>query len=347
MRLLITGGAGFIGHHLIEGVIKNTDFDIVVLDALTYAGNLNRIADIDVFNGSYYEKIFESPNKNRIKFVLHDLGAPISETTHKMIGEIDYVWHLAAESHVDRSLEDSIPFIRSNVLGTANLLEYCKNYQPGLKRFINFSTDEVFGPAEQGVYYKEGDTLNPSNPYSASKEGQEAIAKAFAFSFRMPITITRTMNVFGERQHPEKFVPKTLKAILSGDRVILHGNKKVGYSSRCWIHARNVCDALLYITQRGEIISKYLQYDRQNGIYHIVGEEKSVLEVANMIGSIARKKFRVKEVNFHETRPGHDLRYAMDGSKLIKSGFKYPFSLEQSFNKTINWMIDNPKWLNL
>ena len=205
-RILITGGCGFIGHHLVEGILKQTDWEITILDALTYAGNLNRLTDIEIWE----------QERRRVKFVWHNLKSPISESIHKMIGDLDYIWHLAAESHVERSLEDSIPFVMSNVVGTANLLEYVKKHQPNLKKLLIFSTDEVFGPAPEGVYYKEGDVCNPSNPYSASKEGQEAISKAFAFSFGLPVIITRTMNVLGERQHPEKFIPKTVKAILEG-----------------------------------------------------------------------------------------------------------------------------------
>jgi dTDP-glucose 4,6-dehydratase len=342
MKLLLTGGAGFIGHHIIEGILKNTNWEIINLDCLTYAGNLNRLMDISVWEKEGY----------RVKFVCHDLQAPISETTHRMIGDVDYVWHLAAESHVDRSLEDSIPFVKSNVLGTANLLEYCKKYQPNLKRFIYFSTDEVFGPASEGIYYKEGDVCNPSNPYSASKEGAEAISKSFAFSFGMPITITRTMNCFGERQHPEKFIPKTIKAILNNKKVILHGLKGKE-SSRCWIHARNVCEALLYITKNGEFIKKEKQQDKGWGIYHIVGEERSVRDLANLISDIIKghslSDNDIEYIDHHSTRPGHDLRYALSGEKLKLQGFRYSKTLENSFEKMVKWMIDdkNKKWLNL
>jgi dTDP-glucose 4,6-dehydratase len=341
-RILITGGCGFIGHHLVEGVLKQTDWEIIILDALTYAGNLNRLTDI---------KIWEK-EKDRVKFIWHDLCAPISETTHKMIGDLDYIWHLAAASHVERSLEDSIPFVMSNVTGTANLLEYVKKYQPKLKKFVTFSTDEVFGPAPKGVDYKEGDVCNPSNPYSASKEGQEAISKAFAFSFGLPIIITRTMNVFGERQHPEKFIPKTVRTILREEILTIHGLPG-NISSRKWIHARNVCAALLFLMEKGETIEKKYQNDPSHGIYHIVGEEKNVLELANRISMIIKGKeldqSEIEFVDFHRTRPGHDLRYSLDGSKLKNLGFEYPLTFEQSFDQTIKWMIkpENQKWLNL
>ena len=341
-RLLITGGCGFIGHHLIEGVLKTTDWEIIILDALTYAGSLNRLTDIDIW----------PKEKHRVKFVWHDLKAPISETTHKMIGELDYVWHLAAESDVGRSLENSIPFVMSNVVGTANLLEYVKKYQPNIEKFVTFSTDEVFGPAPIGVEYKEGDTCNPSNPYSASKEGQEAISKAFAFSFGLPIMITRTMNCIGERQHPEKFIPKTVKAILEGKPVVIHGLPG-NISSRKWIHARNVCDALIFLMDKGELIEKKYQNNPSHGIYHIVGEERNALELANKISKIIKgrdlKKEEIQYYNFHILRPGHDLRYSLSGEKLLKLGFKYPLSFEESFDKCIRWMIkpENQKWLNL
>jgi len=325
-----------------EGVLKKTDWEIIILDALTYAGNLNRLTDIDI-----WEK-----EKHRVKFIWHDLKSPISETTHKMIGDLDYIWHLAAESDVSRSLENSIPFVMSNVVGTANLLEYVKKYQPNIEKFVTFSTDEVMGPAPFGVDYKEGDTCNPSNPYSASKEGQEAISKAFAFSFGLPVMVTRTMNCIGERQHPEKFIPKTVKAILNNEKVVIHGLPG-NISSRKWIHARNVCDALIFLMDKGETIEKKYQNDPSHGIYHIVGEERNVLELANRISRIIKGRelepSEIEYVDFHRTRPGHDLRYSLDGSKLKSLGFEYPLTLEQSFDKMIKWMIkpENRKWLNL
>ncbi len=346
-KLLLTGGAGFIGHHVVEGVLKNTDWDIIILDCLTYAGSLKRLSSIDV-----WEK-----EKGRVKFVWHDLRAPISEIVHKDIGEIDYVWHLAAESHVDKSLEDAMPFVMSNVVGTTNLLKYIKKYQTNLKRFVYFSTDEVFGPAEKGVFYKEGDACNPSNPYAGSKLGAEAMCKAFAFSHQMPITISRTMNVFAERQHPEKFIPKTVKAILDGRPITIHGTPEIGFSTRCWIHARNSCDALMWITENGEFIEKKHQEDRGHGIYHIVGEERDVVWMANRIAKIIKgreldeKKGEIsfEYINFHETRPGHDFRYAMSGEKLKSQGFEYKLTLKESFDKMVKWMIkdENKKWLDL
>lgn len=330
MRILVTGGIGFVGHHLVEHLLKNTNWEIVILDNLNYAGNLNRLTDIDI-----WEK-----EKDRVKFVWHDLKAPISETTHKMIGDLDYIWHLAAESHVERSLEDSVPFVMSNVLGTTNLLEYVKKNQPNLKKYIQFSTDEVYGPAPEGVFYKEWDRLKPSNPYSAAKGGGDLLAFAFSRSFKLPILITRSMNIFGERQHPEKFIPKVVRAILNNETTVIHGVPG-NISSRCWIHARNVADALIFLLKKGE----------PEEIYNIVGEERSILDLANRISGVIRggklKEEEIEYVDFHRTRPGHDRRYALDGTKLKEMGWAPKSTLEESFDKMIEWMVKHPEWLNL
>ena len=328
--ILVTGAAGFVGHHFVDHVLENTDWNIIVLDSLNYAGNMNRVTDSEFFT------------TKRVKFVWHDLKAPISKTIHKLIGKLDYCIHFAAESHVDRSLEDSIPFVMSNVVGTANLLEYFKHYQPGCKTLI-FSTDEVFGPAPEGVYFKEEDRFKPSNPYSASKAGEEMIAYSFAHAFDSPISVVRSMNIIGERQHPEKFVPKTIKAILDNEKVILHGKGREDLSSRCWIHARNVANGLLFLLDKAE----------KEELYHIVGEERTVLEMADWICEVIKgrklKDDEIEWLDYNTARPGHDKRYALSGEKLAKMGWTPPKNLEESLKKTVKWMIDpkHQKWLNL
>jgi dTDP-glucose 4,6-dehydratase len=326
--LLLTGGAGFIGHHLIEGVLRQTNWDIIIIDSLTYAGNLNRIADISNF----------SQQKHRLHFVYHDLIAPFTKDLHNQIGPVSYVWHLAAHSHVDRSLEDALPFAQSSVVGTTNLLQYLRQYQkPTMEKYIGFNTDEVFGPALPGVFHKESDKFYPSNPYSAAKAGQWAMEYAFLHSFQMPISITHTMNVIGERQNPEKFIPKTIKSILCNQSVTLHGSPDQP-SSRCWIHAREVCNALLFLTHN----------DRNYGIYNIVGEERTVLQMANSLSRIIGQPANIQWLDFHHTRPGHDLRYALDGSTLTNMGFRYTYPLDLSLEKMTRWMIspERRKWLD-
>lgn len=347
MRILITGGYGFVGSHFVEHVLVNTDWEIVILDCLNYAGNMNRIVDI------------QSYDPKRITTVFHDLRASISETIHKMIGEIDYVWHLAAESHVDNSLKDSIPFVQSNVLGTANLLEYLKKNQ-NPKKIVYFSTDEVFGPAPDPLHepdhkYVENESLNPSNPYSGAKASGEMIARAFANSFGMPIMITRTMNVYGERQHPEKFLPKIMRNIIYGDKVVLHGYKG-SPSSRCWVHARRAADILLFLMEYGAVMDKDHQKDRGYGVYHVIGEEWNVKDLANKICQIIKgrdlKDTEIEYIDVHKDRPGHDKRYALDGSKVQQLGYipskKYP-NLDIVLEKMVNWSIlpENKHWLGL
>jgi len=321
-----------VGHHCVEHIYKNTDWNIIILDSLNYAGNLNRISDI-------FSDILIS-NSERLRIVWHDLRAPISETTHKLIGKLDYCIHMAAESHVDRSLVDSIPFIMSNVVGTANLLEYFKKSQLECKTLI-FSTDEVFGSASSGVAFKEGDIFKPSNPYSGSKAAQELVAYSFAHSFYMPISFIRSTNIFGERQHPEKFIPKTIRAILNNEKVVLHGKGKEDSSLRCWIHARNVGDALLFL----------LEKSKTKEAYHIAGEEKGVLEIADWIcEAIKGRKLKEEEiqwVDYETARQGHDKRYLLSGEKLEKMGWQPPVDLEKSVKKTVKWTLDNPQWLHL
>jgi len=331
-KVLITGVAGFIGHHLLEGVLKQTDWNVVGLDALTYAGDLNRISDIGP-----WEK-----EQHRFKFIWHDLRSPLSETIHKMIGEVDYIWHLAAETHIDKSLEDSVPFVQANVLGTANLLEYVKHYQPNLKKYVQFSTDECYGAAPDGIFFNEEAPLKPSNPYSASKAGADLLAYTFGHAFNLPIIITRCMNVFGERQYPEKFIPKTIKAILENSKVLIHGSPGE-VSFRFWIHARNVADFLIFLMEKGEL----------KQTYNIVGVEQDVLTIANMASQIIKGRpladNEIEYINFHAARPGHDRRYALDGTKAKNLGWEPKLNFQESFEKMVKWMIkdENRRWLNL
>lgn len=328
MKVLITGGAGFIGHHCIEGVLKKTDWQIVIIDRLDISGNTKRLTDIEI-----WEK-----EKHRVKFIWWDLKSEINPQIKKEIGEVDYIWHLAASSHVDRSISDPLSFVMDNVVGTCNLLNYARTLS-NLKLFINFGTDEIFGPAPEGVFYKEWDRYKSGNPYSATKAGAEELCIAFANTYKIPIICTHTMNVFGERQHPEKFIPLVIKKVLSGEKVLIHADKtRTKSGARMWIHARNVCKALLFLTEKGKIGEKY----------NIVGEkEVSNLEMAQFIAKIVGKELKYEMVDFHSSRPGHDLRYALDGIKMKNMGWQLPKTFEQSFEKTIKWTLENKKWLDI
>lgn len=337
MKVLITGGAGFVGHHLVEHFIKNTDWEIIVIDALNYASNgFDRLRDIKVFDD------------NRVKIFTLDLKEPISEGVKREVGEVDYIINLASESHVDNSIEDPIYFINNNINLVLNMLQWARE-MPRLKKFIQFSTDEVYGTAPDGVNYKEGDRFNPGNPYSASKAAQEDITRAYSNTYGVPAVITNTMNVIGERQHPEKFVPMCIRKILREEKILIHSNKeKTRAGSRFYIHARNVAQAIHFIlTKNKELLNKV---DASLGKFNIVGErEIDNLSLAQMIANIIGKPLKYEMVDFHSSRPGHDLRYALDGSKLKSLGFKYPKNFEETLIKTIRWYLEphNKRWLNL
>jgi dTDP-glucose 4,6-dehydratase len=248
---------------------------------------------------------------------------------------------MGAETHVDNSIENPEPFVRCNVLGTMNLLEFARK-APRLKKFLYMGTDEVFGPADRATVpngYREWDRYNSTNPYSASKAGGEELCLAWANTYNVPAIIVHTMNIFGERQHPEKFIPKVIRAVLNGETVFIHADRTLTVSgSRFWIHARNVAQAVLFLLENGE--------DREK--YNIVGEkEVSNLEMAQFIANILDQPLRYEMVDFHSSRPGHDLRYGLDGTKLSEIGFRYPKSFDESLTKTIQWTLENPKWLEL
>ncbi len=325
---LVTGGAGFIGHHVIAAILKETDWNVVSLDRLDCSGNLNRLADMDIF-----EKY-----KRRIRPIFHDLRAEINSQLTAQIGPVDYILHLAASTHVDRSIQDPMLFVMDNVVGTTNVLNFARR-QDRLEAMIQFSTDEVFGAAPVGVNYKEWDRYRSGNPYAASKAGAEEMAIAFENTYKLPIFVTHTMNVFGERQHPEKFIPKVIAKTLKGETVTIHSDKtKTTSGTRFYLHARNAASALLFLLQG----KKWSPGEK----YNIVGEkEVSNLEMAKFIARILGRKLQYEMVDFHSSRPGHDLRYALDGTLIDKMGWKVPIGFEKSLEKTVLWTVNNDRWM--
>jgi dTDP-glucose 4,6-dehydratase len=266
----------------------------------------------------------------------------VSPVLASEIGGIDYVLNVASESHVDRSIAEPAAFIQNNVALVTNMLDYARSYP--VERFLHVSTDEVYGPAPAGTAHREWvDQYYPSNPYSASKAAQESIAYSYWRTYGVPVIITNTMNIIGESQDPEKFVPMVMKRILAGETVPIHASATGHVGSRFYLHARNQADALLFAL--GEDAPTYAER-RAPAKWHVVGErEMSNLEMAELIAAYIGKPLRYELVDFHSSRPGHDLRYALDGSKIAAAGWSAPLSLEESLERTIKWTLAHPEWL--
>ena len=337
-RALVTGGAGFIAHHVISQILKQTDWEIVTLDRLDFSGNLNRLQDV--------LKDFSDEDRSRVNVVFHDLKAAVNPLIASEIGKVDYILHLAAGSHVDRSIEYPMEFVLDNVVGTANILDYARSMD-NLERFVYFSTDEVFGPAPAGVNYEENDRYNSTNPYSATKAGGEELAVAYHNTYGVPVYITHTMNVFGQRQHPEKFIPMCIKRIRDGESITIHSDPtKTVPGSRHYIHAEDVADALLFLLNQDTI-----EENNWGGAkcpkFNIVGaRELNNLELAQMIALIQNKQLNYELVDFHSQRPGHDLRYALSGEKMKMMGWE-PKPIEERVSEVVQWTLDNPRWIKL
>jgi dTDP-glucose 4,6-dehydratase len=337
-RVLVTGGAGFIAHHVISNIIKNTDWHIVSMDRLDFSGNLNRIYDM--------MQEFTPEDRARVEVVFHDLKAEINPMLQDAIGQVDYILHLAAGSHVDRSIANPMEFVMDNVVGTVNLLQFAR-LQPNLKSFVYFSTDEVFGPAPKGVSYSERDRYNATNPYSASKAAGEEMCVAFENTYDLPIIITHTMNVFGQRQHPEKYIPLCIQKIRDGETVTIHANpEKTEAGTRHYVHASDVADGLMFIL--GLDLSK-LEKDFGGAKcpkFNLVGpEEIDNLSLAKLIAEAQGKELKYEMVDFHSARPGHDLRYAMSGDYLKRLGWEPKIKLSERIQEVVEWTLDNPRWL--
>ncbi len=341
-RVLITGGAGFIAHHTIRHILENTDWEIVSLDRLDYSGNLNRIADM--------MNEFDKKDQKRVKIIFHDLRAEINEMLQADLGNFNYIIHMAASSHVDRSIDDPMCFVLDNVVATCNILNFCRKNN-SLENFIYFSTDEVFGPAPKGVNYKERDRYNSTNPYSATKAGGEELAVAFENSYKLPIYITHTMNVFGERQHPEKFIPMVIRKVRDNESVTIHSDetKKIP-GSRHYIHAKDVADGCLFLLNNNDKI-KILKKDFGGAKcpkFNLVGPiELNNLELAKKIADAQNKDLKYEMVDFHSSRPGHDLRYALDGGLMKELGWIPRISIDERIKQVVNWTLKNDRWLKL
>lgn len=342
-RVLLTGASGAIGAHVIAHFLTKTDWDIVALDSFhkEHKGYFDRISTVV----SEYEKTIEHSAAGRVKIFSHDLTAPFTSREIEEIGDIDYVVNLASRSDVQNSIDDPLSFIRNNTELMLNMLEYARVAMPRV--FLHFSTDEVYGPApKDSGGHKEWDPILPSNPYSASKAMQEALAIAWWRCYGVPLIITNTMNNFGEMQAPSKFPAMIQKKIEAGEVIDIHAANEENIGSRYYIHSRNSADAILFILKNiqpqmhgaGEI-------DRPVRL-NIVGDKQvNNAELIQVIAGLMGKEAKTRIVNFHDHNPGHDLHYGLNGEALAALGWHSPVSFEESMKQTIEWQQANPEWM--
>lgn len=312
MRLLVTGGAGFMGSNFIRYMLKKySDYKIVNLDKLTYAGNLDNLRDIE-----------KNPNYKFIKGDICDI-----KIVDSLARDVDAIINYAAETHVDRSIMDPREFAMTDVIGTQTLLEAAKKYNHS--RFIQISTDEVFGSIEKGKFNEESPFL-PNSPYAASKAGGDLLCRAYVKTYKMPIIVTHSCNFIGPYQYPEKFIPLFITNLLEGKKVPLYGK---GSNIREWIYAEDHCSAIDLILHKGKI----------GEVYNIgTGEEKTNVEITKMI--LAAMKKGESEIEFVKDRLAHDWRYALDSSKLRALGWAPKNDFGSALKKTIEWYKNNEKW---
>ena len=331
MRVLITGSAGFVGHQIVARLLESTDFEVTGLDRLNYSGNLNRIAEV-----------VRSEDQSRYRVVHHDLRSEVNEPLMKQLGTFDYIIHVAASSHVDRSIDQPMNFVLDNVVGTCNILDFARK-QENLKKFIYFSTDEIFGPAPPGIAYDEYDGYNSTNPYSAAKAGGEELCVAFRNTYKVPVVITHTMNIFGPRQHPEKFIPMCISKVRKGEKIFIHSDAtRTIPGSRHYIHVEDVADAILFILMNDPDPGRPGYCPK----FNVVGkEEVDNLTLAQHIAEAVGKPLRYELVDFHSSRPGHDLRYALSGQRLKNAGWEPKVSLKERIREVVKWSLANDHWL--
>ncbi|MUV59844.1 dTDP-glucose 4,6-dehydratase [Halobacterium sp. CBA1126] len=304
MRVLVTGGAGFIGSNFVHHLVEDTEDSVVTLDALTYAGSKENL-----------EGVLDHP---RHEFVEGDIRN--RELVDQLVADVDAVVNFAAESHVDRSIEGAEPFVSTNVQGTQTLLDAASNSD--IERFVQVSTDEVYGEIEDGEF-SEDDALNPRNPYAATKAGADLLARSYYTTHDVPVVITRSSNNFGPRQHPEKLIPKFLKKANEGKSLPVYGD---GSNVREWIYVTDNCRAIDTVLRDGTV----------GEVYNIgSGIELENIEVTRKILDVVGASDNL--IEFVDDRAGHDQRYALDTSKMEILGWKPRISFEEGLERTAEY----------
>ena len=333
-RVLLTGADGFIGSHCLDHFLATTDWQVVCVNSWSHGGFAERIVE------SHFAQ-----HRDRVEIHTHDLALPLSDLLLRRISPIDAVVHFAAESHVDTSIQQSRMVVENNVACTLTVLEAARILKPEI--VIQISTDEVYGPAEGDDSHPEWSPLLPSNPYSGSKAAQEVIAHSYWRTHGVPVVITNGMNSIGERQPPEKFLPMVIRRVLRGEHLDLHASpdrREVG--SRNYLHARNHADACRWLIERGRV-GQFPAADRPDR-WNIPGQSRlSNLVFAQRVAGFIGKPLLSRLVDGNTGRPGHDLHYGLDGSKITAAGWNHPVPFDAALEKTVQWYLRNLDWLEL
>ena len=349
-RVLFTGHGGFVGHHCLEYFLEHTDWELICIDSFRHKGTCRRVVEVGGDNP-------------RVKTYKHDLSTPIDPQLENLIFErwiddngkvrekpIHLIINMASESAVERSTIDPVSCLHNNWHLAINVLEFARRCK-GLEQFIHFSTDEVYGEAPPDSAHEEWAPILPSNPYAASKAAQEAMAISYWRSYNLPIVITNTMNIIGERQDPEKFLPKIVQKVALGEEMPIYGDSPESIGSRIYLDAKNCADALVFLANKKP--TKYLDLvasgqtgDTRPDRYNICGDtELNNLELALKVAEVMSKELNYHLVPSESARPGYDRRYALDGAKMDSMGWKAPYTLDESLGRIVNWTLDNPHWL--
>lgn len=367
-HVLLTGAAGFVGSHILAKILLETDWIVHCPVSFRHHGNPERITQVVDSANADLPQVGPNPLSawDRVHLYACDLSLPVGTTIAARWSRCRYVFNVASSSHVDRSIIEPGEFIQNNVALMTNVLDLARR-MPELELFLQMSTDEVYGPAYDEHRHTEWETVLPSNPYSASKAAQEAIAFSYWRTYDMPIIITNTMNIIGIRQDAEKFLPLVIRRLCNGEKITVHSSTEGESGSRYYLHADNLADAWLHITRHftpGPWSAIYRPVPRYSygwdrpARYNIVGEreiknDELVRMVARtllgFIGDVDPDEYAeslIERVDFHSSRPGHDLRYALDGAKIHDElDWTPPVPLEESIRQTVHWYVTNPEWL--
>ena len=314
-KVLITGGAGFIGSNFVKYMLEEyPNYEIINLDALTSCGNLENLEDIE-----------DNPNYTFVKGDIRD-----EKLVDELVNGVDYIVHFAAESHVDRSIEDPQIFIKTNIIGTQVLLDAARKHD--VKKFVQVSTDEVYGSLGSEGYFTEESPLQANSPYSASKAGADLMVRAYGETFGLPINITRCSNNYGPYQFPEKLIPLMISNALEDKELPVYGD---GKNIRDWLHVYDHCTAIDLVLHKGKL----------GEVYNIGGHnEKENIEIVKLILKELNKSESL--IKFVKDRLGHDRRYAIDSTKITEElGWKPKYTFETGIKETINWYLDNQDWM--